>query len=608
MPILDPLQENINGARQLVGASTNKSSMNPQSEDGVIGDFEDVVTLNIEDSELLLMSRRWEASAETYVAPIREKAKWNKKYLLGRQMEGNAMRDVVVPSNLLFEATATFIPAALAKNPTPVVYPASNDPMGMQISKDVKTMLQYHADVQVLKRKLGQSIWNWSIDYLGVFKHGWDSKVSDITLDVKNTKNILLDKDGVIDVYGNFTGKYLIEKRKSTAQELVDTFSDDSNPESSLSADKKAYITASVDGQMGTSVAFKEIWTNEMCFYVYEGIILDKHKNPFWNYEGNNHFGRMKMPYTFLSVFSFEDQPHDFTNLIEQNIPNQDIVNKRIAQIDRNLDNSNNSLVVSATNFTQETAKQAADAIQEGRPIIAPEGKPIAEAIMRLPAPSLPADAFNQLNDMSGRLRSIYGTTGISPEGIEQDPTVRGKILATQQDNSRIGGGIGESLEQVADNIFNWWVQLYYVFYDENHFAAILGQSQAVQYIELRSADLSQRIVVSVAPNSMKPKDEITEMNQAIDLWNAKALDPLTLFERLNDPDPQSTAERVVLWTTNPQMYAAKYFPDTQPAQAPNQGAMQEQGVPQAGSDSLSENAPSASLSTVPISMAAMPK
>jgi len=139
----------------------------------------------------------------------------------------------------------------------------------------------------------------------------------------------------------------------------------------------------------------------------------------------------------------------DDTSLIEQNIPNQDLVLQRIKQINKNLNVSNNSLALSAENFNNETAKQAADAVEAGQPILVPRGKSIREAIERLPATNLPSDAFNQLQDMTNRLRSIYGTLGISGAGGVAEKTVRGQILNQQQDNSRIGGGIGDALDSI---------------------------------------------------------------------------------------------------------------------------------------------------------------
>lgn len=620
MPYIDPVAENVEGVRQLVESDLNKTrTLGDRNTEGVEGKLEDALSLSTPDAELLAASKRWEGDYRSYEGKIKSRQDWNLKYYLGRQNAGNTDRDTVVPSNLMFEAQETFIPAALSKNPEPVVFPASNDPIGDKIAKDIKTMLQYHADVLVLRRKLSLMVRHWSVYFLGAIKHGWDSKIKDISIDVIQPQNLIFDSDGTIDSYGNYEGEYLGERKMCTAQQLIDRFSD-SDYEGGLTAEKKAYIVSSVDGKLGSHVIYTEWWTNEFCFYTYKEIVLDKHKNQFWNYErkttdeyevetveeGRNHFGRPKMPYTFLSVFSMGKHPHDDTSLIEQNIPNQDLVNKRIKQIDKNLDQANNSLALSAENFNNEAAKQAADAVIEGRPIMVPRGKAIRDAIDRLPAPNFPDDAFNQLQDMTQRLRSIYGTLGISTAGTQEEKTVRGKILESQQDASRIGGGIGDALEQVADNIFNWWVQLYYVFYDEPHYAAILGQQKSVEYIILRSSDL-QKVIVSVAPNSMRPHDEITEQNLAIDLWNAKALDPISLFERLNDADPKATAKRVVTWLTNPQQYMMEFFPETSPQQQSIQGAGVEQNIPPDMNAPLSESAANPSLSQVPISNPGVP-
>ena len=159
----------------------------------------------------------------------------------------------------------------------------------------------------------------------------------------------------------------------------------------------------------------------------------------------------------------------------------------------------------------------------------------------------------------------MFGTQGLAAQSQDENQTARGMILNQSHDSSRIGGGIGDALEQVADNIFNWWVQLYYVFYDEPHYGAVMGNGSAVQYVSLMMQNQTRKFVVSVAPNSMQPKDEVTERQQAVDLWNAKALDPIGLFEALDDPDPIQTAKRVAMWITNPQQYMMVYFPEIAP-------------------------------------------
>lgn len=589
---LDPVAQNIEGVRQLVGSKMNKTTGTLTVEpEGVSDDFVDELTLDLDDEELILLSKQWETKYAGYEAGIKLRQEAQKTYYLGRQKEPgpNSFYDgQPVSANLIFEAEETFLPAALSKNPEPVVW-TDNTTEGSRLASDVKTMLQYHADVLVLRRKLTLVTRHWSIYFLGVMKHGWDPKVKDIKSDVIDPRKLILDPDATIDSYGDYDGSYLGERKECTAERLIDMF-----------PKHKEFITVMVDGKLGTEVTWTEWWSDEYTFSTFKGVVLDKSKNPHFNYssevegedadgqpvmdtqDGINHFAYPKMPYTFLSVFSLGEQPHDVTGLIEQNIPNQRRITRRTEQLDYNLTRSNNSDVFSEDNFNQETAKQAATAMAAGRPVLVPSGKAISEAIHRLQSPNIGAEFFNELENSKSDLRSIFGTQGITSTATDEDQTARGMILNQSYDNSRIGGGIGDALEQFADNVFNWWVQLYSVYYDEEHFAAIMGQMKAVEYVTLKGTDLGRRIVISVAPDSMKPKDEITQVNQALALWDKGAIDPKTLLTVLDFPDPQQTAEQAVLWKVDPNAYMQLNFPElaNRLAMMAQQAAMQAGAVP----------------------------
>lgn len=545
----DAFQLNIDGVENLVGSSTNKASGLDNQAEGIVSDLIDALELDMKDEDLISIKNSYENKSAPYTGKILPRQKQNKSYLYGTQQQASTQGTKTVPSNLLFEATATFVPQALAKNPEPVVW-SDNTEEGKTASNDLKTMLQYHADTLCLRKKLGVMVWHWSIYFVSIIKHGWNEETGDITSQVRKPANFVLDPDGYIDEYGDYIGSYLGERIQSTAQQLADEF-----------PKEKAYITEQVSENMGTLVTRTEWWNDKYCFTTYKDKVLDKHKNEFFNYdEKPNHFALPKMPYTFLSVFSLQEQPHDFTNLIEQNIANQDRINERDLQIEKNLRHGNNSIVVSDVSFNSETAHQAADALEKGDPILA--GGNIDQAIKRIPANPLPNGVLDSQQIDKDTLRSIYGTQGLSAQQPNEDTTARGMILNQSHDSSRIGGGIGDALEQVADNIFNWWTQLYYVFYDEKRYGAIMGTGRAVEFVGLIMVGNERHFVVSVSPNSMQPKDEITEQNMAIDLANKGWLDPINLFKKLNYPDPMETAKMVTLFRVNPQAYMQMFFPE----------------------------------------------
>lgn len=564
---LDPFALNIRGVTDLIESDTNKvqSSVDDYME-GADSERYDALTLDMDDKELLKLRDDWEGRYATYEAGIKRIFERNLESYLGKRKDGNWLTsEGPVAANLQFEAEETFLAAALAKNPEPVVW-ADNTQPGNDIADSVKTMLQFHADQLVLRRKLTLMARQWSIYHLGVLKYGWNPVINDVEILNRRIQDFIFDPTGFVDAYGDFSS-YLGERITVTAEKLIAMYP--------LHED---YIREQVDGKLGTDCVYTEWWTDEYCFVTFKDEVLEKHKNQYFNYAENpenpddmlapgpakakNHFASPKKPYTFLSVYSLQEQPHDITGLVEQNIPNQNRITRRTDQIDYNARSANNGYAFSEDNFNQETAKQAANARKKGNPILIPSGGPIDKAILPLPAQDLPAGFFKALETDEDHLRSSWGIQGLAPTETDEDTTARGMILNQSHDTTRIGGGIGGAIEQVADNAFNWLVQLYYVFYDEPHFAAIMGSAKAVEYIQFSNLDLNRQLIVSVAPDSMKPKDEITNLNLAQTLFDKGAIGPKTLLKMVEFPDADDAAADGVMYRLDPQAYFQLNFPE----------------------------------------------
>lgn len=602
-----------------MGSKTNKILNNGSADEGVSGEEQNALSITLSDSELLQLRDQYEGEWAGYYPKVKPRQKNNKTYLTGMQRPNERrVQGTSVPtsSNLLFEATATFVPAALAKNPEPVVW-SDNTPNGKSASNDLKTMLQFHAETLGLREKLAVMVWHWSVYFTACIKYGWDAKTGDVTMEVRNPKNLKMDPNGYVDEFGHFTG-WIGDSIEVTAKRLIELF-----------PSKKAYIIAKVSGKLGTMCTYTEWWDDEMCFSTFYDEVLDAHKNEFFNYppapkgetdladmlleeqqevEAHNHFSTPQKPYTFLSVFSLQEEPFDITNLIEQNIANQDQISDRDIQINKNAKQSNNSLVLSGIAFNQETAHQAAQAVLDGDPILSPNGDTSEAAVRRLPANAMPNGLFDAQERSENKLRSIYGTQGVTATAPDTDQTAHGMVIDSNRDASRIGGGIGDSLERVARSVFNFLTQVYYVFYDEPHYAAVMGNGSAVSYVTLQMQDQPRRFVVSVSPNSMKPKDELTQQNFAVELAQSGWSDPLGFFEAIDDADPQESATRLMLYKLNPQQYMQTYLsPQTQgQGQAPPQGGP----PPQQAQAAPSESAPPAnsSLAQAPLPNNATPK
>ena len=559
-----------------LGAKINKvfDSNNEELTQGVVSPLLPELELDLSDDELIALQKKWIARYEPYQKEIAAKQEENENYWKGKQFspDGQSVNQAQKRSmsdNLIFQSLETFLPVATSRPPEPIVT-SDNTPEGEALADKVSKMLVHLADVLRFRLKLKQVLRFWSLYYLGALKVGWDIELNDITVKVIRPQKLILDPTACIEE-SRYNGEYIGEYKKDTAADLVKKF-----------PKKKDEITSLVNGNLGTEMQYIEWWTRDYVFWSMDRIVLGKSKNPHWNYEeevvvtdeygvetvdkvrGSNHFENPEMPYTFLSIFSLGLQPHDETNLIEQCLPIQDLVNKRMRQIDKNADATNGSIAVSGDAFSKEEATQVDYAARTGKTFWVPTGD-VSSAINRISAPPLPSFVAESLYDYRSQLLNIFGVTGVTAQGISSEKTVRGKIIVKGQDTERIGGGITEYLEQMADYTFNWFVQLIYVYYDEEHAASVIGKERATEYIVLKKSDLNRKLLVSVREGSTIPKDSVTRANQAVDLATVGLLDPLTMYERLDFPNPREAAEKLVMYKTNPTSLLGSNMPQQQP-------------------------------------------
>lgn len=501
------------------------------------------------DEEIIALTNQWKRDYQTYFREIEQVQKTSYEYWLGKQTV-NTVEDMLdsnrrLVDNRIFNALETFIPVATRADPDPLVTidPSAGD---QQLGDLVRAALVYQADRQKLRMLNKAIIRDWAINKIGVFKVSWDPIEGDIKTEVINPQRMIWDKDGYVREGGIFTGDYTGEQKKLSAETLVKLF-----PE------HKDWIMSKAGGRKGTKLDIVEWWyKGRDYFFTMDDRVLGKFKNHLWNYDGPegsavqgiNHLSQPMSPYLFLSVYSTRQAPHDDTSLIQQNLAMQDLVNRRFRQIDKNAEATNNGIVVNGE-FNSEQASLAAEAIRKGGAIRAP-GKvtDVRTAVIRLPAPPLADYIYESLQDVRHEIDNLFGTAGSTPEGVESTQTARGKILINQLDASRVGGGVTEYLEQVDDSLYNFWLQVMYVYYDLPHYASSLGTQGAQQLIQLKNVDFRGKILVTVKEGSLVPKDPLTERNEAMDLWSANAIDPITLYQKLDYPDPMGAAENLLKW------------------------------------------------------------
>lgn len=540
-----------------------------ETQEGVSSDKLPALTLTMPNEELTQLTKKWEKTwidSKVY-SEWKEHYEENERYWKGDHFDrpkvakGRPLQD-----NVIFESVETYLPQITRRNPDPMVtlvHGQEETEEAKAYVKNLKLKLGEIADEVVLRLKLKTVGRHWAIFLLGVAKVTWDSKLNIPTAKVIRPMKLILDPESTVDEEG-YHGEYLGEYRKKKASEIISILEELGGEEGAIAYIKEKTKNSEGEENLSTTLTFIEWWTDQyMCWTLKEKVLLKK-KNIHWNHltqeeglydefgkpprdangeiqvvetPGVNHFLAPGIPYVLLSVFNLGSQPVDDTSLIGQNLASQDLVNKRIKQIDKNADSMNGGMVVSLerSGLTDKQARGVTEALRKGGTVTIPSGA-VGDAVARMSAPGLPQDVYVQLQDTRARMRDVFGTRGSSPAGLADEKTVRGKMQNRVLDTDRIGGGVSEYLEQVADKIYNWFVQLLYVYDDD--------------YKNARNP----RVSVSVKEGSLLPKDSLTLANQAIELASQGRMSLLDLYKSLDYSNPEELAANAWLETNAPEL------------------------------------------------------
>ena len=583
------MNEAIRSISELSESNINKT---PYDDRDQLLILEDLLSVKTPDDELLLKASDWEADWSSYEGELKKKQR--EKYLYWKNGTVDDFLEPDSVDNLIFKAVETLLPEITRENPEPLVASPTKD---SAIDNEISKVLYSWAKINKLKF-LGRSVArHWMTSYIGIAKMNWGYKKEDIEINIILPKDIILSEKSIITTQGLWKTPYIGERKTNTAKSLINKF-----------PKKKKEITELVEGKLGTKVPYIEWWADEILFWTCEDFVLDKIKYPHWNEDttetqvdeygvevevevaGKNLFKEPQAPYIPLSVFHLGDSPVDVSGLIDQAMHLQDSINQKKLQINKNAKSANNGYMVDSSKVTSEVAQEAIRILEEGGAIHVDmsDGDPIK----KIEASSLPNFIYDSIIDDRNELEGIFGVQGSNPRGIAQEKTVRGKIIATTQDTKR-SNSITEALELFYENIYKYILQMMMVYYDEEK---EIVDTSGVENETLRiSSDMiPENISVTVKEGSLVPKDPLTERNEAMDLFSAGALDPITLYEKLDFKNPQEAAKRLITWQLAPQQLLGQ-------GQVPQGVPQQPQGQPQAGQQPAPEEQSTDIMQQVPI-------
>ena len=510
------------------------------------------------DEDLIKTFGVWKRESTSYHDEMLTKQKVSEEYYKGNQTDRDLIPNYLsnTVENRIFEAVETIAPITTASAHHFLVLPGSDDEKSMDKANKLSKVLERKYQTLEMQRKLEQVVRHIMLYRFGLMKWCWDEVKDDIDVKVIDPRLILIPKMR-LDPHEL---PYKMEIQEYTKGEMEEYFPnikiDEVSSESSIDVGettkkKKMYRVY-------------EVWTSEMVAWICNDKVLDKKANPYWDFEGeeksylniekkikiskklvfSNHLDRPTDPYVFFTTFDISDGPVAPVSLVEIGIPIQDAINVQKRQIIDNLRRLGNGQVkVDSDAMSQEEAENITNEVGL---IIRGEGVSSQNKVSREPGVPLPAGHFENLSHSETVFDNLMGVHGAT-RGNAQANTLGQDMLSRQQDYTRVDL-ITRILNRGVARLANGLVQLMRMFYDEGKVIKILGEDGAVEFVKLNKDDIQDWIEIEVRSGQSLPMDKVSIRTEAVQLWQLGALDPVSLFERLEFTNPEKFASRLVAW------------------------------------------------------------
>ncbi len=534
-----------------------------------------------------------DSAFKTFVRGMEDKAKtfWNsefnlkarqekmRNYWAGKQLEGVRLYNWQTPyiDNMIFRNTETLISNALSRLPDIITIPAN---IKDQNSKDLATLLQDSLKIRLtsneMRHKLRMSSRHLFSHLFGCIKYRWDKTIGkngDFIFEWVHPDDLLLDHVTYLD--GN--PRFIVHFLEHTVKQLQAQF-----PSKKDELWEKFHIKLGTENQLNTVVRYKEIWFTwykddgtpmEGVGWMYENdLVLGKMKNPNWDYEGEdrqtgemitnpetgvqelgsekyyyNHLDKQEKPFIILNFLNMGKHLIDETSLIEQNIYTQDNINKRGRQITDAAATANGKWAFSSDYITKKEAEKVTDDPGEH---LWGKGR-IADGVFRFKAEGPSEALFVAQRDDRQIVDDAFGTHATLRGKKETDVATTSSMLR-EGDFTRIDDFVEEVFVRAMDRAANASVHMMKVNYTEVHYTKDSGKDGEFINIEMSQDKIEDGVVVKVKAST---SDKRVQRAEAIELAKARMIDPLSLYEKTDEPNPKEMTKRLILFSTNPPAY-----------------------------------------------------
>lgn len=548
----------------------------------VVVDETTALSLPIDDSDLVGVIDDKISAAKKHNQTIKldERRKLNRDFWKGDQLDMTKLDlryQVPYIDNLIYDDLETRITLAAGRMPDIITTPPTEDQMSIESAQHIEDFLNFRINSSMMKRLIKRGLRNMHLDFIGVVKCRWDKnkgESGDFVFEVVRANRIGFDHTATIPDDG-FTVEncdliyewieeplsVVLAKFPGKRDKLIAMLGGAQSMNAKRMVSKLRYQECwfrwfDKDGQMLMGKACK-----------YNSLVLHKEKNPYWDWEGstdikandqgvyeskkvfNNYFDQPRMPYMLLTYQNLGEGIMDDTTPVEQAIPIQKVSNKRGAQITELADRVAPRYAFNGSVMSKEEARRV-DPKDPTESIWLDSADPDTDIRKGMqvtqsapPPPILYQDQVGLRSRIDAKFSTnatTKGETHSNESGVSKQITREGDLTVADDMSDIV-------VERVVYEMSGWALQMVKMFYEEPHLIRYSGKDGQKTFREITQDSVEDGLVAEVKASSV---DKQTRRSDAMQLVQAKSIDPQTLFEDLDVDNPKERTRRLIAFQT----------------------------------------------------------
>jgi len=583
------------------------------STDGVIEQV-DPLYLDLDGDTLLKWLKTTRTASQKYwngkQHNIKERQERNFRYYLGDQLDDQYWRadEIRYVDNILFESLSIKKPIALSRLPDLIVAPGNDTQESKRVADSVTKIINNDIKKRENRQTLGVAYKHRPIFLAGVLKAVWNPERETWQFLFRNPMRMVFDHtcptNNVRDM------RYIAEQVRSTLKEMIMRFPEkeeeilkvagvtDKNKQEKLASDVNYWETWFKWYKKGEGNKYKTVYGVAWDFQGSGEVLLDKITNPYWDYEGDtkfvsykpgkteeeispedamstlfeqmgmeqpvdikdkqvfhNHFQTPQFPYYIMSYEQMGFGAYDATTDFEQSILQQDNVNKRGKQITQIADESRGKHLFSTLSGIKKKDIEEADLNNPNIALVLDGELGNAHSFIQKdqPTPAL----FQDQQHNTDRIYQKMGTNSTTRGEVKTDTATVAQI-ARESDYGRIDDEVEDTINAACEWQADWAMHFIKLFVSKEMMIKMLGKDGEFTFERINRDYIEDGMEVHVSASST---DKARRKNEAMEMARMQMIDPLTFFERMEQPNPGEMTRRLALWSdpATRSQYVAEY-------------------------------------------------